>query len=136
MLLGIQYFVISPSRRLTTHIWDIRETNLASCAIYRPRHFNYLNLYSQQTDTQHKIVSRCTYLKLFELLEYHNRDLCSDISFTFCASTLSRKCRHFTLPYWSLNLQSKSITSARYCERFLFSQLGARDYSECAIKLL
>ena len=40
MLLGIQYFATSPSRRLTTHITGIRETNLASCAIYQPSHIN------------------------------------------------------------------------------------------------
>ena len=52
MLLGIQYFVTSPSRRLTTHIWGIREENLASCVIYQPSYFNCFNLIFRQTDTQ------------------------------------------------------------------------------------
>ena len=66
MLLGIQYFVTSSSRRFTTHIWDIRETNLESCSIYQLSHFNCFNLYSQQTDTQRRIFPCCTYLELFK----------------------------------------------------------------------
>ena len=54
MLLGIQYFATSPSRRLTTHIRGIRETNLAPCAIYQSSYFNCFSLYFPQTDKQHR----------------------------------------------------------------------------------
>ena len=88
MLLGIQYFATNPSRRLATHIWGIRKTNLASCAIHQPSHFNCFNLCSQQNDTQHRIFHVVRTWRYSNFLEYHNILLCHDISFTFLCGQL------------------------------------------------
>ena len=201
-LLGIQYFATSPSRRLTTLARCIREANLASCAIYRPTHFqlfqfviptnrytryNFSMLYVLRViQSQHLIYSfpcgklDCSdyiieSIKLFlgdEIRMWYphltvNRQGSSKyfpnfttfspryyLALTWLSPTtvsyvmklrstqtsdrafflfnMLENSRHFTLPCWLLNLESKSRTSAIYFpEIFVQSTRGKRLWRVC-----
>ena len=138
--------------------------NLASCAIYLPNRFNYLELCMLYVSTyiivptfQNNIPTNACVLTFHSLSMQLSTLLVESDQYTrgvkysttktwtklrsayasdrlFASFNMPGNVVISTLPYCLLNLKRRPITGARYCQRFLFSQLGARDSSKCEIK--